>query len=67
MKYGKAYGGADPELIEGDIFRMVVKYPDRAANAGRKATPQVTGEVAGEVAGEVTHKSGCMTGCMICK
>jgi len=28
MKYGKAYGGADPELIEGDVFRIVVKYPD---------------------------------------
>ena len=28
MKYGKAYGGSDPELIEGDIFRIIVKYPD---------------------------------------
>ncbi|PXF55858.1 MAG: transcriptional regulator [Deltaproteobacteria bacterium] len=27
MKYGKAYGGADPE-IEGDIFRIIVKCPD---------------------------------------
>jgi ATP-dependent DNA helicase RecG len=28
MKYGKAFGGADPELIEGDIFRIIVKCPD---------------------------------------
>lgn len=28
MKYGKAYGGSDPELIEGDVFKIVVKTPD---------------------------------------
>jgi len=28
MKYGKAYGGSDPELVEGDIFRVIVKCPD---------------------------------------
>jgi len=28
MKYGKAYGGNDPELIEGDVFRIIVKCPD---------------------------------------
>jgi len=28
MKYGKAYGGSDPELIEGDIFSIIVKCPD---------------------------------------
>ena len=28
IKYGKAYGGSDPEMIEGDIFRIIVKYPD---------------------------------------
>jgi ATP-dependent DNA helicase RecG len=26
MKYGKVYGGSDPELVEGDIFRIIVKY-----------------------------------------
>ena len=62
MKYCRAYGGADPELVEGDVFRMVIKVPefgDRAATAADTAhvatqvTPQVTGEVTGEVAGEV--------------
>jgi len=28
IKYGKAYGGSDPEMIEGDIFRIIVKCPD---------------------------------------
>ena len=28
MKYGKAFGGANPEMIEGDIFRIIVKCPD---------------------------------------
>ncbi|MDR1659259.1 MAG: putative DNA binding domain-containing protein [Desulfovibrio sp.] len=26
--YGKKYGGADPQLIEGDIFRMVISVPE---------------------------------------
>lgn len=28
MKYGRAYGGADPEMVEGDVFRIVVKTQD---------------------------------------
>ena len=28
MKYGKAYGGAYPELIEGDVFKTIIKVPD---------------------------------------
>jgi ATP-dependent DNA helicase RecG len=33
MRYGKAYGGADPEMIEGDIFRILVKVPEFEATA----------------------------------
>ena len=33
MKYGKAYGGEDPEMIEGDVFRIVVKMPEFGATA----------------------------------
>lgn len=32
MLYGKTYGGADPEMIEGDIFRMVIPIPEFGAN-----------------------------------
>ena len=28
MKYGKAYGGTYPELVEGDVFRTIIKVPD---------------------------------------
>ncbi len=28
MKYGREYGGADPQLVEGDLFRMVVAIPE---------------------------------------
>jgi ATP-dependent DNA helicase RecG len=28
MKYGKIFGGSNPELIEGDVFRIIVTCPD---------------------------------------
>lgn len=28
MLYGKKYGGTDPQLIEGDVFRMVISVPE---------------------------------------
>ncbi len=28
MRYGKIYGGMDPELIEGDVFRTTIKVPE---------------------------------------
>jgi hypothetical protein len=28
MKYGKAYGGSDPESVEDDVFSIIVKCPD---------------------------------------
>ncbi len=32
MLYGKKYGGADPELIEGNVFRMVISVPEFGIN-----------------------------------
>ena len=58
MLYGKKYGGADPELIEGDNFRMVISVPEFSENPARAAkiipTEQVTPEVTLEVTPEVT-------------
>jgi len=57
MKYGKVYGGDDPQMIEGDVFRIVVKVPEFGSTAPLTddlKTGQVAGEVAGEVTGEVT-------------
>ncbi len=36
MKYGKLYGGADPQLVEGDAFRMIVSVPE-AGETGNKS------------------------------
>jgi ATP-dependent DNA helicase RecG len=58
MLYGKKYGGADPQLIEGDNFRMVVAVPEFGENPAEAAhivsSKQVTTEVATEVTTEVT-------------
>ena len=35
MLYGKKYGGADPQLIEGDVFRMVISVPEFEQNGTR--------------------------------
>lgn len=51
MKYGKIYGGADPELIEGDVFRMIIKVPEFSG-----PIPEIIG--AAQVAGEVTAQAG---------
>ena len=42
IKYGKAYGGSDPEMIEGDIFRIVVKYPDFETRTVEEVEGRVT-------------------------
>ncbi|MDR2573578.1 MAG: hypothetical protein LBC94_04410 [Desulfovibrio sp.] len=42
MLYGKKYGGADPQLIEGDVFRMVISVPefDFVEKAGWQCNPE---------------------------
>jgi ATP-dependent DNA helicase RecG len=59
MKYGRKYGGGDPQLIEGDIFRMIISVPEFRAKADltdeAHDTPEVTTEVAPEVTTEVMN------------
>ena len=53
MLYGKKYGGKDPQLIEGDSFRMIISVPEFSENPAKAArivpsehvTPEVTPEV----------------------
>ena len=59
MKYSRDYGGSDPELIEGDVFKMIIKVPEfngknEAAGQLGEVTGQVASEVTGEVKGEAT-------------
>jgi ATP-dependent DNA helicase RecG len=49
MKYGKAYGKKDPELIEGDIFRTIVYVPEGETGETMVVTPHVTPHVAPHV------------------
>lgn len=75
MLYGKQYGGDDPQLIEGDIFQMIVTVPEFGENPAEitgitqvgaevKAhdTPEVTPEATPEVTPEVMKMLGCMSG-----
>lgn len=49
MLYGRKYGGEDPQLIEGDIFRMIIRVPEFSADASAHdeshAIPEATGQV----------------------
>ena len=49
MLYGKKYGGADPQLIEGANFRMIISVPEFGENPAKPArivpTPQVAPQV----------------------
>lgn len=54
MLYGKKYGGTDPQLIEGDNFRMIISVPEFGENPDRTANIITTGQVTGQVAGQVT-------------
>ena len=61
MKYGKSYGGSDPELIEGDVFRMIVKYPDsqiyeEAPELRPASEAPVTPEVRAQVEAQVNRR-----------
>ncbi len=53
MRYGLGYGGADPEMIEGDVFRIVVKVPEFSTTGEKlgnsEVAPQVTPQVTTEV------------------
>ena len=51
MQYGKEYGGEDPQLIEGDVFRMIISVPEFGGEPGTaQVATQVTGQVTGQVA-----------------
>lgn len=45
MRYGRAYGGTDPEMIEGDIFRIIVKITEFGVTSVDTVTPHVAPEV----------------------
>ena len=48
MLYGKKYGGADPQLIEGDSFRMIISVPEFGANPAKTSRILKTEKIATE-------------------
>jgi ATP-dependent DNA helicase RecG len=76
MLYGKKYGGADPQLIEGDNFRMIISVPEFGENpavvpivkprkrVNGQATTEVTTEVTTEATTEVTTEVAKLLGVM---
>jgi len=40
IRYGKKYGNADPEMIEGDVFRMLIKVPEYSQPIEQNETEQ---------------------------
>lgn len=62
MKYCKAYGGADPQMIEGDVFRIIVKVPEFQQIMGFESqSGQLTPEVTPEVKKMLSIMQGKMT------
>ncbi|HDR47061.1 MAG TPA: AAA family ATPase [Geoalkalibacter subterraneus] len=58
MKYSRAYGGADPELTEGDVFRIVIQVPEHSKRpepvaADTPSGPQVTPQAVPQVTPQV--------------
>ena len=54
MKYGKIFGGSDPQLFEGDEFRIIVTVPEFGLSEGVNIeSGQVNGQVSGQVNGQV--------------
>jgi len=51
MLWGKAYGGADPQLIEGDNFRMVISVPEFGDNPVKKSQVVELGKTTGAQSG----------------
>jgi len=47
MLYGKRYGGADPQLIEGDVFRMILSVPEFSGKHAVGADTAQVGEQVG--------------------
>ena len=64
LKYGRAYGGAEPELIEGDVFRIIITVPEygEQPESGEHATGQASPEVTPEVTPEVRRMLSVLAG-----
>lgn len=56
MRYGKAYGGSDPEMIENNVFRIIVKVPELAEGRRGKSVIEGASQVGEQVSRQVPDK-----------
>lgn len=67
MRYGKAYGGAAPELIENDIFKIIIRYPDTTTYPERPAIIKITDQAqdskGARVGARVEARVNCSKNC----
>ncbi len=63
--YGKKYGGADPQLIEGDNFRMIISVPEFGENPAKPARIVPTAQVAAQVEAQVEAQVGAQVGALV--
>ena len=60
MRYGKIIGGIDPEMVEGDVFRFIVKVQEFQRSGGStpgnaQATPEIK-QMLSIMRGEMTRR-----------
>lgn len=63
MKYGKAYGGEDPQMIEGDVFRIIVTVPEFGTITPEKAISEHVADEAGIKSALSRHQVEILRNC----
>ncbi|QHI69874.1 RNA-binding domain-containing protein [Tichowtungia aerotolerans] len=53
VRYGKTYGGTDPQLIEGDEFKMIISVPEFEEKGAGQSSPTVSGKTSGKTSGKI--------------
>ena len=51
-RFSKAFGGFDPVMIEGDVFRLTLRFTDNAQASG-KPSGKTSGKPSGKTSGEI--------------
>jgi ATP-dependent DNA helicase RecG len=62
MLYGKKYGGADPQLIEGDNFRMIISVPEFGENPADTPVIKARNQDTPHVGAQSEAQSGAQSG-----
>ena len=53
VRYGKTYGGVDPQLIEGDEFQMIIGVPEFEEQGAVQGSSTASGKTSGKTLGKI--------------